>query len=220
MAWRELRVATSATGRTPQETTNMAHASISRFRLALVLSASLAVAAHASAAPPGMDHGPPRGDPAGLFERNAERLGLEPEVLATIQRIVQESRAQAETLHRQTRAAHEAMHALLSQERPDEAAVMRQAEIVAALELDQRKNRLRSILAIRELLTPQQRAELVKLRSEEWGARRRRGPLGACTDDLRLLCSDVVDSRAALACLAEHHDDLTAPCRSALDPTP
>lgn len=196
----------------------MARPNISRGTMMLVLLASLAVPVRAFAAPPGMEHGPPRGDPAGLIERNAERLGLEPEVRTAIQRIVQESRAQAEALHQQTRAAHEAMRALLSQDRPDESAVMRQAEIVGALELDQRKNRLRSILAIRELLTPEQRTELVKIRGEDLGGRRGRGPLGACTGDLRSSCSGVDGSRAALSCLAEHHDGLSERCRSALDP--
>ncbi len=190
----------------------------SRVTPVLLLLASLSVPVRAWASPPGTGHGPPRGDPAGLIERNAERLGLEPEVQAAIRRIVQESRAQAEVLHQQTRDAHEAMRALLSQDRPDEAAVMRQAEMLGALELDQRKIRLRSILAIRELLTPEQRAELVRLRGEDMGSRRRRGPLGACTADLRSRCAEASSSREALACLAEHHDVLSERCLGALDP--
>jgi len=60
-------------------------------------------------------------------------------------------------------AAHEQMHALLAADVPDEAAVMQQAERIGALETDERKTRLRGMLQIRALLTPEQRALLVEI---------------------------------------------------------
>ena len=72
----------------------------------------------------------------------AERLGLDQETLATIRTIVDASRAQGETLRTELRQAQAQMRALLSQEVPNEAAVMQQADAIGALELAVRKQRL------------------------------------------------------------------------------
>ncbi len=133
--------------------------------------------------PPGGPPGPPphhRGGPPPIervLERNAERLGLDPATEAEIRAISSASRAEGERIRASLDAAHRTMRALLSQDAPAEAEVMRQAEQIGALETEAQKSRLRAMLRIRSLLTPEQRAVLVEIH-EERRARRgeRRGP--------------------------------------------
>jgi Spy/CpxP family protein refolding chaperone len=66
------------------------------------------------------------------------------------------------------------MRRLLGQDRPDEAAVMQQAERIGALEIELHKQRLRTMLRIRALLTPEQRRELVTIHGERHRGRQRR----------------------------------------------
>jgi Spy/CpxP family protein refolding chaperone len=48
----------------------------------------------------------------------------------------------------------------LQQDRPDETAVLAQAEVIGELETEHRKQTLQTLLAIQSLLTPEQRASL------------------------------------------------------------
>jgi Spy/CpxP family protein refolding chaperone len=130
--------------------------------------------------PPG---GPPhhRGGPPPLehvLERNAERLGLDAATEAEIRAISSASRAEGERIRESLDAAHREMRALLSADAPDESAVMQQVERIGALETEAHKSRLRGMLQIRALLTPEQRAVLVEIHKERRARRgeRRGGP--------------------------------------------
>ncbi len=161
----------------------------------------------ASLAAPGRSHAdtgrPPRdaGSYSGRFleEEYAERLGLEAETLAAIHTIVETARLQNKTLWTELQQAHAQMRALLSQDTPDPAAVMQQADTIGALELAERKNRLQAMLQIRAILTPAQRQEL-----------------GACQADSANLCADAASGRARLQCLRDHLEELSEPCRAAI----
>ena len=187
-----------------------------------VLLAGLLAPGTGSAQPPGPPpgHGPPGGPhPGRFFERHAERLGLDAETQEAIQKIIDESRQRGETLRLDLRDAQRAMRDLLSQEAPDESAVLKQAEVIGALELEERKNRLLATLRIRGLLTPEQREELIRMR-EEFGPQGRRGPLGGCQADLRGICRDAELGRPALQCLSQHWEELSEECRSMLEGKP
>jgi Spy/CpxP family protein refolding chaperone len=145
----------------------------------------------------------------------AERLGLDQETLVTIRTIVEASRAQGETLRADLRQAYAQMRALLSQEEPNEAAVMQQADAIGALELAARKQRLLVMLRIRALLTPAQRQELSRLQ-ETWHTRRRSDFMPACQAESTAFCPDVASGRAHLECLYEHLADLSEACRTAI----
>ena len=75
------------------------------------------------------------------------------------------------------------------------------------------RSRLEAILEIHALLSPAQREELVRIRAEEraW----RRG--GGCAADLDASCPDAAPGVAALRCLADHFDALSAACRGMLE---
>ena len=114
----------------------------------------------------------PNAPPEQVMAEHVEQLGLAPETLTAIRTIVEASRGPQETRRVALRQAYAQMRALLSQEVPNEAAVMRQVEAISALELAARKQRLQVMLRIRALLTPAQRQELVQLQ-EAWQTRRR-----------------------------------------------
>ena len=145
----------------------------------------------------------------------AEHLGLDQETQAAIRTLVEVSRTQGEPLRAARRQAYAQMRALLSQEAPNEAAVMQQADTIGALELAIRKQRLQVMLRIRALLTPVQRQELMRLQ-EIWHARRRPDMLPACRAESLEICPDATPGRAHLACLEEHLAELSAACRTAI----
>ena len=132
---------------------------------ALALAASLAPAAAFAREPD------PHRPIGGLIARHAERLGLTGAPLAAVQAIVKasgERHAQLMAVLDQERLR---MRELLSQPVPDAAAVMSQAEVIGGIETQLHKNRLQAILDIRNQLTPEQRAELLKIRDVEHAQR-------------------------------------------------
>jgi Spy/CpxP family protein refolding chaperone len=167
---------------------------------------------HAGAERPPRDASAP---PDQFIAEHAERLGLDKEILTAIRAIVDASRAQGETLRAELRQAQAQMRVLLSQEVPNEAAVMQQADAIGALELAVRQQRLQAMLRIRALLTPAQRQELMRLQ-EAWHTRRRLAIMQACQAESTDLCPDATHGRPHLACLHEHMAELSEACRTAI----
>jgi Spy/CpxP family protein refolding chaperone len=151
--------------------------------------------------------------PRHMFERIAEKLDLDAETEAAVEAIVEETRPQGRALHDELREAHHALRELMSQDTPDEADVMAQAESLGELETEARKHHLATLLRIRALLTPEQRAELVEMRHKH-----RAGVLERCEADVKALCpeTDEEDVRRTLRCLHRNAEDLSDECREAL----
>ena len=122
---------------------------------ALSLAGGLALSVTASARPPG-----PGGDRLGRLESRVEALDLDGESRTAIYAILDEARVNQREVRSQLREAREDLRTLLEQEEPDEAAVMEQAEVIGALRTERRKQGLRTFLAVRALLTPEQRERL------------------------------------------------------------
>lgn len=188
--------------------------------------------------PRGPHHGGPRGpDPGRFVDEHADELGLDDDARESIQAIVDASRLRSEQMRGEIRSEHEKMHELLSQSSPDEAAVMSQNDRIGALKSRQRKNRLEAMLAIRKLLTPEQREQLIGIRegrrrdrgegrgcTEEAGpgggercGKGRRGPLAGCREDVADLCSGAEAGRARLQCLDAEWENLSDDCRAAFE---
>ena len=126
--------------------------------VSISLFAALALAASAFAWPGG-GHGPGKG--RGFFlQRQLEKLELPAETRTKVDAVFAESRTSQEKLHEQIRAAHDSMRALLDQDSVDEAAVMAQADSIGALMTQARKQDLKTLIQVRSLLTPEQRASL------------------------------------------------------------
>jgi Spy/CpxP family protein refolding chaperone len=150
-----------------------------------------------------------------FIEEQAQQLGLDEKTMAAIRTIVDASRTRGESLRVELRTAYTQMRALLSQDLPDEAAMMQQADTIGALELAERKNRLQAMLHIRALLTPAQRQELIRLQGE-LHSRRRPDFLQACQADSTNLCPDATHWRNRMQCLHDHIEELSEPCRAAI----
>jgi len=189
-------------------------------RLTLIVVASSFVCAAALARPPvGPPFGPPGPPggpgPEGFLEEHADRLGLDDDTRAAIRAIVDESRARAAELHDDHREARRALRDLLEQDSPDEAAVMKQAELLGAIETQLRKHRLQALLRIHALLTPEQRKEMMALHRE-----RHRGPemvLEDCEGDLEALCPQADSPFDQMGCLREQADHVSEGCAAALE---
>jgi Spy/CpxP family protein refolding chaperone len=125
--------------------------------------------------------GGPRGEPPGagslvrVLEKNAERLELDAAVLEQIRGLAETERKALGPLKERKRSAREAMRALLDAPIPDEGKVMEQADVLGEIDIQLQKERLRSLIGIRKLLSADQLAELNEIQSERRSEMRKRG---------------------------------------------
>lgn len=119
-----------------------------------VLAGALALAGTAVARPHGdrCEGGP---SPE-RFERALDGLDLDADTSEAVQRALDEGREERRALRDEIRAAHEQMRAILEADSPDREAALAQADAIGALHTAARKARLESLLAVRDLLTPDQ----------------------------------------------------------------
>ncbi len=120
--------------------------------------------------------GPPvRHAPHGLrLERLVEELGLDAQTLAQVDAIIDASRDKKRTLRRQLREVRKQMRSLLEAEEPQEAELLEQADRIGSLRTELRKEQLKTMLRVRALLSPGQRAKLLE-RLNKGPRRGRRG---------------------------------------------
>jgi len=138
---------------------------------ALALVAAVTVAGPAAA----WRHGPP---PDGGFERQLDRLNLEPAQREQIQAILDAAKPQREQMRAQLESARERMHELMKQDQPDETVIMQQADTLGQLQTEAHKSVLHTLLQVRALLTPEQRTQLEDLMPRGSGPRHHRGDDG------------------------------------------
>jgi Spy/CpxP family protein refolding chaperone len=184
------------------------------------LLAGVAVASVGFAQPPfGGHHGPGghhRGPgPHGFLEEHAAQLGLDDGTRGAIDEIVDESQERARELRRELRGLHREMRDLLSQETPDEVAVMQQAEAIGQAETELHKYRLQTLIKIRALLTDEQRAELSRIR-EETRAQWRQPLIEACEADVDRFCPEAEDRWSRRRCLRGRWEELSSDCQGAI----
>lgn len=185
-------------------------------RLRLTAFVPLALAAILMAAPASARRGGHHGmDEQGFIQENAERLGLSDETRQAIEAIVEESHARAAALHDEHRDARHALKELLSQDTPDEAAVMAQAEALGRTETELSKHRLGTMLRIRALLSPEQRSQLLEIRREKHA--RKEAMREACAADIGQWCPDAESSWDQRRCLRKNEERVSAGCAAALE---
>jgi Spy/CpxP family protein refolding chaperone len=159
---------------------------------------------------------PPGGGPDQFIEEHASRLGLDDETLEAIDQIVDESREKAQGLRAGLRGMHREMRDLLSQDTPDESAVMQQAEAIGQAETELHKHRLEALLQIRAMLTEEQRAELTRIRKEtrtRWG----RPQVEACEVDVDRFCPDAEAPWSRRGCVRDHWEELSPECQDGIE---
>jgi Spy/CpxP family protein refolding chaperone len=105
----------------------------------------------------------------GRFEERLDSLGLDDQTRTAVHTTLDAARAEQRDLRRQLHAAHQNLRTLLAQDTPDEATVLAQSEVIGALETEHRKQSLRTLLAVRALLTPEQRTSMREaIREHAW----------------------------------------------------
>jgi Spy/CpxP family protein refolding chaperone len=103
-----------------------------------------------------------RGRPLMHLEERLDNLGLEPQTLEAARGLLDQGREARHASHDEMRGARDQMRELLNQEKPDVDAILAQVDTIAALETQAKKARLRTILAVRALLTPEQWTQLME----------------------------------------------------------
>ena len=94
------------------------------------------------------------------LEEKIDALNLDDATRTAIHKAIDEGRVAQDDMRSQLRKAHQDLRAMLQQDNPTEAQVLAQAEVIGGLETEQRKQALHTLLTIRALLTPEQRASL------------------------------------------------------------
>ncbi|NER79398.1 MAG: Spy/CpxP family protein refolding chaperone [Leptolyngbya sp. SIO1D8] len=108
---------------------------------------------------PGLFEGAGRGDRA---ERLIQELELTEDQVTQIQAIREGSREEMRALHDNLRANHETLHGLMASD-ATEAELRAQHEEIQTLHIEVADKRFETMLAIRGILTPEQRSELAEL---------------------------------------------------------
>jgi Spy/CpxP family protein refolding chaperone len=155
-------------------------------------------------------------DPGAFIEEHAEALDLDDETLVAIRSIVEKSKERGDQLHSELRELHKGMKTLLSQDNPDESAVMQQIDSIGAAEVEMHKHRLGTMLEIRALLTPEQREQMTRLREDSRG-HWKHALMEGCEADLEALCPEADDRWSRKQCLKEQRENVSAECRDALE---
>ena len=100
------------------------------------------------------------------LSRNADRLNLDDAALARIREITESAKPERERLRDAVHSERKRMREMLQAEVPDEAGILAQADVLGQLRIEQEKQQLRTLLDVRNQLTPEQRAELARIREE------------------------------------------------------
>jgi len=135
--------------------------------LALIVGLSLATTAFAR---PG-EHGTDR---LTRLEERIDRLGLDDQTRTTIHTTIDAAQATLHDIRSQLREAHKQLRVLMTQEAPD-STVLAQSDLIGSLEAEYRRHTLSTLLAVRALLTPEQRASLRESRRPQGAAPKRPG---------------------------------------------
>lgn len=155
------------------------HRGLGAALLGLALAGAVVLAAGAAEARPHDGGCRGKGHDFGIerVERKVPRLALAPETEKAIYAALDEARAVRRSVDRDIRSAHERMKALLDQDRPAVEEVLKQADLLGALQNELRKAELTALVAVRSLLSPEQWEKL-----HAKGREHRRG--GATRDGL------------------------------------
>jgi Spy/CpxP family protein refolding chaperone len=100
------------------------------------------------------------GRPLKRLEGRLDNLGLQPQTLETARALLDKAREQRRASHGELRQARDRMHELMLDEKPDVDAVLAQVDTIGGLETRAKKERLRTLLELRALLTSEQWAQL------------------------------------------------------------
>ena len=94
------------------------------------------------------------------LEEKIDALHLDDATRTAVHKAIDEGRVAQDDVRNQLRKARQDFRAMLQQDKPDETQVLAQSEVIGGLVTEQRKQALHTLLTVRALLTPEQRASL------------------------------------------------------------
>ena len=107
-------------------------------------------------------------------ERLAKKLNLDAATKGQIKQLFVQARAQGKVLRQRLRAQRKGMRQLMQQPNPNEAQVLAKVESMGKLKVELKKLRVKTRLAMLQLLTPDQRSKLQSLRAQRRAKRKAR----------------------------------------------
>ena len=111
-----------------------------------------------------------------MIDGLAAELGVADTVVKQIKDKAYKADQDAIKLRADLDSARLEMRRMMDEDKPDQAKVLKQVEVVGGLETELKKNRIRLLLSVRELLTPDQRKKLQKIMAERMEHGRGMGP--------------------------------------------
>ena len=102
-----------------------------------------------------------------------DKLDLDDDTRASVRGLIDARRERTRDMRKELQAAHTQMHEMLQADQPDETQVLAQVERIGALRTALHKQRMQTILRVRALLSPEQRATLLEMFKKRRG---KRGP--------------------------------------------
>ena len=160
-----------------------------------------------------------RHGPGAFPDQLLEQVGVDKTIRGEIAGISNSSEVQAKEMHERIHTERKALRKLLEENAPDPNLVMKQVEEIGALEIDADKHRLSTMLSIRALLTPEQRAALEELHQEHRQNRhghKMRKVKRACSETLADSCSNQESDPDRIACLRQQESETSDACKRAL----
>lgn len=109
-----------------------------------------------------------------MLMRHAEELGLNEAQQSRIREILEKERGELEPLREEMRAEAQAMRALMQSATAERAQIQEQFENVLEMEMEMKRRRMEVMLGIREVLTPEQREQVMEFRAEHREERQER----------------------------------------------
>lgn len=104
-----------------------------------------------------------------------DKLDLDDDTRTSVRALIDARRERTRDARKELKAAHTQMYEMLQADQPDEAQVLAQVERIGALRTALHKQRMQTMLRVRALLSPEQRATLLEMFEKRRG---KRGPWG------------------------------------------
>ncbi|HXV36098.1 MAG TPA: hypothetical protein VEC18_03050 [Myxococcota bacterium] len=132
---------------------------------ALLAASSIAAGAHAQARPSRLTT--PGGiAEARLMKQKASELGLSEEVIAKIDASIESDTAEEKKLRELSAAALDDLNKVLAQKMPSEKELMAASNKVGEIASKSRELKMKSVIRVRSLLTPEQLDKFIELRAQ------------------------------------------------------
>lgn len=148
----------------------------------------------------------------------ADELGLDDTTRAAVREIIVSTHDALAPVRHSLQENRRRLRAMLAEEQPDEAAVMKQLDAVIELERDLWRQRLQALIRVRSLLTPEQREQVAGMLENRIGGAKQRflRTAAACRGDIERYCPGAAGVRDSVRCLVDNRERVSAACRDAL----